>query len=57
MLCYGGVGGVLAARDLAEECEDSFLEGGLVREGDFGDIGREVVGLGFGGDFGGGRFC
>lgn len=44
---------MLSARDLAEEREDSLLEGGLVAEGDFGEIGCEIVGLGGGGLFGG----
>lgn len=36
LLRHGGVGGVLAARDLAEEREHPLLERGLVGEGDLG---------------------
>jgi len=40
----GRVGGVLAARDLAEEREDAFLEGGFGGERDFGEVWFEVGG-------------
>ena len=40
---HGGVGGVLSAWDLTEESEDALLKGRLVREGDFGEVWRQIL--------------